>query len=269
MKYLLITLSILATACVFAQQKRDTIYFDRTWTVTKQVDSAAYYRIIKEADNLYRVSDHYMPSDSVQMTGAFKDYAQTIKEGEFIYYTKNGRISSKASYKDGQLDGQKNYYNQDGSLSSTESFVKGINHGDFIVYYESGVIQRKETYENGVLKFKACYLENGKKTKYFPSDIPASYPHGGMEGVKKYIAQNLKYPKEAVEKKIEGKVYVQFVISTSGEITNVKVRKGVDPILDDEAVRVVKAMPDWKPGKINGKPVNSTFSLPITFSLRK
>lgn len=267
MKYLLTTLLITISSLSFSQHKRDTIYFDRTWSVTQELDSAKYYRLIKEADNLYYVKDYFIHSDSIQMTGAFRDYAQKVKEGEFVYYNEQGFVSLRTHHKNGKLDGTYNKYYPSGELYYTDNFVNDVNHGDFIVYYQNGAIRRKETFVDGKQKFKACYLENGKKTKYFPYSTPATFPNNGMEGVKKYLAKNLKYPVSALRAGIEGKVYIQFVISETGEITNVTVKKSADPILDDEAVRIVKAMPKWNPGTIDGKPVNSVFSLPITFRL--
>lgn len=91
---------------------------------------------------------------------------------------------------------------------------------------------------------------------------------GGKEAMMKYLAQNIVYPATAVEDTVEGKVIVGFVVSTEGEITEVEVNKGVRSDLDAEAVRVVKAMPRWKSGKQNGKPVNVRFTLPIKFTLK-
>lgn len=70
-----------------------------------------------------------------------------------------------------------------------------------------------------------------------------------------------------MENGIQGKVYIQFVIEKDGSITDVKVVRGVDASLDKEAVRVVKAMPKWKPGKQRGKPVRVSYTLPINFQL--
>ncbi len=99
-------------------------------------------------------------------------------------------------------------------------------------------------------------------------DEPAD-PPGGMAALKKYLAENIKYPQTAVEMGLEGKCYLQFVVSENGYISNVKVKKGVTdcPECDEEAKRVVRGMPKWTPGKINGKAVNSTFSLPVSFKL--
>lgn len=99
-------------------------------------------------------------------------------------------------------------------------------------------------------------------------DQPAEYP-GGMAALKKFIADNLKYPETAKEKGIQGKCYLQFIVSKTGELSNIKVKKGVVdcPECDKEAIRLVKSMPKWIPGKNNGEAVNSTFILPVTFKL--
>lgn len=84
----------------------------------------------------------------------------------------------------------------------------------------------------------------------------------------KWLSQNLKYPMIAQENGIQGQVILQFVVGKDGAISDVQVVRGVDPSLDKEAVRVVKAMPKWKPGKQRGKPVLVRFTLPISFKLK-
>lgn len=97
-------------------------------------------------------------------------------------------------------------------------------------------------------------------------DQEAEYP-GGMAALKKFIADNLKYPETAKEKGIMGKCYLQFIVSETGQVTNIKVKKGVVDCkeCDLEAIRVVKAMPKWIPAQKDGKNVNSTFNLPVSF----
>ncbi len=90
---------------------------------------------------------------------------------------------------------------------------------------------------------------------------------GGETGLRNYLKQNLKYPHRAREKGVEGKIYISFIINTSGQVTNVEVLKGIDPECDEEAVRIVKGMPEWEPGRQQGKPVNVRFVLPIYFKL--
>ena len=91
---------------------------------------------------------------------------------------------------------------------------------------------------------------------------------GTSEKFREYIAQNLKYPEEAASKKIEGRVFVSFIVEKDGTVTNVRIVRGVDPILDNEAIRVVESSPKWTPGKQRGELVRTTFTFPITFVLQ-
>ncbi len=83
----------------------------------------------------------------------------------------------------------------------------------------------------------------------------------------KWLKDNVKYPILAQENGISGRVFVAFVVEVDGSITDVKVARSVDPSLDKEAVRVVKAMPKWNPGKQRNKPVRVAFTVPINFTL--
>lgn len=90
---------------------------------------------------------------------------------------------------------------------------------------------------------------------------------GGMEEMMKYLQKNIKYPKEAMDQGKEGRVIVQFVVNKDGSIVNDSVVRSVDPLLDAEALRVVRSMPNWTPGKQKGKPVRVRFTLPVSFKL--
>ncbi|HRN41676.1 MAG TPA: energy transducer TonB [Vicingus sp.] len=94
------------------------------------------------------------------------------------------------------------------------------------------------------------------------------FPGGGQEALFKFLQKEMKYPQVAKENGIQGTVFVNFVVGQDGKIRDVKVLRGVNKMLDDEAVRVVKAMPAWKPGKQRGKPVSVSYNLPIKFTLR-
>ncbi len=90
---------------------------------------------------------------------------------------------------------------------------------------------------------------------------------GGEEALTKYIYANISYPDVAKENNIQGTVIMGFIVNYKGIVDRVTVLKGVDPALDNEAIRVIKSIPPWKPGKQNGKPVNVSFSWPIKFRL--
>lgn len=94
-----------------------------------------------------------------------------------------------------------------------------------------------------------------------------SFP-GGQAALMQWLNANIKYPVIAAENGIEGRVIVQFVVSKTGSISDVRVVRGVDPSLDKEAVRVVSNMPNWTPGRQNGTTVNVRFTLPVTFRLQ-
>ena len=91
---------------------------------------------------------------------------------------------------------------------------------------------------------------------------------GGQAALQKYLASSVKYPVIAQENGIQGRVYVQFVISAKGEVTNATVLRGVDSSLDKEALRVVENMPKWKPGKQRNRPVRVSYTVPINFVLQ-
>lgn len=94
-----------------------------------------------------------------------------------------------------------------------------------------------------------------------------SFPGGDTE-LFKFIYDNIKYPELAKENNIQGKVILRFCVTYKGTVDQVSVVRGVDPSLDEEAIRVIKMLPLWKPGKQGGKPVNVWYSVPISFQLK-
>ena len=129
-----------------------------------------------------------------------------------------------------------------------------------------------------LMAIAACMMTLGaqaqvRKGNTAPQDVfdvveeMPQYP-GGMQAMLSFLQENITYPKDAQEKKISGRVIVTFVVEKDGSISNVETVKSVFPSLDEEAVRIVKAMPNWKPGKQNGKVVRVKYTLPISFSLK-
>jgi protein TonB len=99
-------------------------------------------------------------------------------------------------------------------------------------------------------------------------DETAQFP-GGQEALMKFLKDNIIYPESALKNKKEGRCYLKFVISDTGIISNITVLKGVPncPECDAEAVRVLKLMPNWEPGKIDRKPVRQSMMLPVLFRI--
>lgn len=91
--------------------------------------------------------------------------------------------------------------------------------------------------------------------------------NGGNTALYHFISENVVYPQISIEQRDQGKVFVEFIIEKSGEITNAKIVRGVSPELDKEAIRVIEKMPPWNPGTQSGKPVRTRFTIPINFRL--
>ena len=101
---------------------------------------------------------------------------------------------------------------------------------------------------------------------YDTVEVLPEFP-GGESGRIQFLSENLKYPIEASYQNIEGRVLIGFVVEPDGTLSNFKVRKSAHPILDEEAMRVAKLMPNWKPGKQDGESVRVKYTMPITFRL--
>lgn len=128
-----------------------------------------------------------------------------------------------------------------------------------------------EPNEEPLIDFNSIVFQSNEIEKeeiiHFTAEIMPEFP-GGDRALLNYLSRNVKYPLIAQENGIEGKVYVSFIIDEQGDIYDVNLLRGVDLSLDNEALRVVKGMPKWNPGKQGGKPVKVRYSVPIYFDLR-
>jgi TonB family protein len=145
-------------------------------------------------------------------------------------------------------------------------YTKDKLNGDFIVFYKNGKIKRIEKWKEGQWQEGECFDESGNKTDYCSYQEMAEFI-GGLPALYNFIGHELKYPKYAQIKGIQGVVKVQFIVNTDGSITDVKILNGIEDSLNEEALRIVNSMPKWKPARFEGKLVKMDFSLPIRFKL--
>lgn len=96
---------------------------------------------------------------------------------------------------------------------------------------------------------------------------PPQFP-GGPEALKQYIRKNLKYPADAINRKVQGTVILSFIVEKDGSIKRVIITKNIDPVLDFEAVRIIASMPQWQPASNKGKTIASMIVIPINFAMR-
>ena len=148
-----------------------------------------------------------------------------------------------------------------------------------VAYFYSLVFSDKTMKEIGLIdeKVKICVMEVARNSAavvrpvkdlaYDVVEVMPEYP-GGSEALSKYLSESIKYPEEAEGKGIEGKVILTFIVEKDGSISEIEVVNPVNPLLDNEAVRVVKSMQGWIPGKQNGKTARVKYTIPVTFKLQ-
>ena len=124
--------------------------------------------------------------------------------------------------------------------------------------------------KDGSLSVDICAPESeddsSEEDLYINVDKWATFPGGNMKAAA-FITENIKYPEDAVSNGVQGRVYVKFVVEKDGSISDVEVVRSVHPLLDAEAVHVVKLMPKWKPAENRGMPVRSVYTLPLSFRI--
>ena len=141
---------------------------------------------------------------------------------------------------------------------SSVNFDQGSDEGEQVLKQNQVVVEKVEEKEDD----KIYEFHNIEQMPRFPGDP------GDNSVLLQWLGKNTKYPPVAEENGIQGRVTCTFVVEKDGSITDVRVVKSVDPSLDKEAVRVIKSMPHWLPGKQNGHPVRVKFTLPVTFKLQ-
>ena len=110
-------------------------------------------------------------------------------------------------------------------------------------------------------------IEKPKEEEIFTAvEQNAEFP-GGMSAMYKFLGENIKYPAAAQRANVTGKVFVKFVVEKNGSVGQVEVMKGIGFGCDEEAIRVIKAMPKWNPGRQNGKNVRVWYNMPVTYKL--
>lgn len=141
-----------------------------------------------------------------------------------------------------------------------------------LLSYKKVDVNKKE--ENGIIYLSVVpksvevlkVIDENEQIFVIVEEMP-DFPGGDME-LRKFIANNVKYPEDAQKNGIQGKVYVTFVVAKDGYVKNAKIARGVAPSLDEEALRVVNSLPMWKPGKQRGEYVNVAYTVPINFVLQ-
>lgn len=180
----------------------------------------------------------------------------------FYYLQPKKKIERSYNYK--ILLKELTFY-ENGQLHTALYFDKN-GYKKILTYWKKGQPKRIDLFENGKLIDGKCFDPMGNIIAHNDFEIMPKFP-GGEEALNKYLTEHFVYPSEAIEKGIEGKVDVLFVINEQGKVVNVQSLNIINKLLNDEAERLIKLMPTWSPGIQDGMPVSVSFSLPISFYL--
>ena len=182
-------------------------------------------------------------------------------------YFESGQIKSEnifISPINKKFHGKQTYWFENGTICSEVNFSHGKKNGSFKTFWENGVLKRHDIFKNGKLIKGTCYNDNGENITYYNFYIEPKFP-GGDEGLGAYLAENLRYPKNSRTSSSIGKVIVSCNINEEGSIINATIVKGVNNILNEEALRVILKMPDWEPALKDGNPISSEINLPLIY----
>lgn len=220
---------------------------------------------------------YYSNQSNIDSTGFFKD---DLHEGQWASYWINGKLRQVVSYTKDQPNGRWQFYTYNGALSYEGDYLNGKPTNQWQFYAEDGTIDtllNKELYakpqdnEHAEMVDGLLDKTTNKDSIYQiivmpPEGLPNFF--GGESALFRYLSENIKYPEIARENGIEGTVYIEFIINRQGFVDKAIVKRGVDTACDEEAYRVINQMPRWIPGRVDGKPVQVIYTLPIKFKLQ-
>ena len=247
----------------------DTIGYDSLLKITP-LPLADYYGIITAVNDKYsvKVQDKnnvlkakltYDELSNRQKTKSGKQYYYypSRKVERIDDYIENGVVISTRLYEDGQIKDKRVISFFDTPQKTKDAIVQTLN--------SDGLPERIDTIHH--VKNIESVLVNKKNTEYVQEESMPEF-FGGQKALFLFLNQNVHYPPEAYEEKIQGKVIVEFVVDKDGSICDAVILKSVHWSLDEEALRVIKSMPKWKPGVQKGKPVRVKYTVPVNFGFK-
>jgi TonB family protein len=193
---------------------------------------------------------------------------QGVNEGMWTTFYETGKIKSTHNYLKGRYEGFALEYTIKGKPQKSGQYVRGQKTGIWTTVDKKG----KETFREDFGPPDPILAGSDTiKTKHdivfsFSEEMP-NFP-GGEEMLIKFLQNNIHYPPHSKENGIQGTVVLSFVVNVIGEITDLKILKGVAPDINEESIRVVKQMPRWSPGLMDDEPVNVQYNLPISYTMR-
>ncbi len=204
---------------------------------------------------------------SCDTIGYFSTQNISKRTGDFILYSNNGNISTKGKYLKGKKSGHWINYYDNGYLESEGDYIKGKEEGKWNYYRISGSLSSIEIYKNGKAIKKDYLDDNG--IRQMNSDTIDRLPVFVLDDIKyskfrEFVKSNIN-PDYALRNNIQGAVYVVFCIEIDGTLTNIRIKQGIDKVINSEVLRVIQLSPKWLPGIEHNRLEKRTFIIPVVF----
>ncbi len=251
---------------VFAQT--DSLeYLDKDRVRVKSKEEATYYKI----SHWNGAPDGSGTEITYYLTGEKESVVPfavmgAVREGVAMDWYKSGQVSEKKYYHQNRLQGISEEWYADGTRKALMTYWQDTLHGTLKTFYPTGALKRKDVYQKGRLKEGHCYAPDSTELPYVPYQTLAEFPKGGTAGLRKFILNRGRMPEAAILAGVGGKVVVNFVVGPDGKVERVWIKEASFREFAQEVMRVMRTMPNWKPGTLEGEPVSQRFVLPIRFS---
>jgi TonB family protein len=253
-KFIIISILISLGSAV-RSQTIEYKYYSFTGNETTKNKSFTYDEIITDSSHIL-VNKYNTTPNRLMESIEYRSLNPIVENGEYKSFHENGTISECGSYVNGVISGEWKSYFDNGKLQRSGFYQNGIITGIWKEYYDNGTLSDSLDYDL-VSKIK---FEN-YDTVYNYRDSMVKSPNYNFFK----LCQKVHYPESAKNKKIQGKVVIEFIINKEGEIPNIEVLKSIEKNIDIEAKSLIANIKKLEPGKINGKPVNVKFAIPINF----
>lgn len=232
-----------------SQSKKDTIFYLENWERTTDRSKAFIYGLKNYNKKKTGLAKYYWVNDGTLHSE--QNEKKDKKQGLCTWYYRNGSKLAEGTYKKDVESGRLDWFTASNQRYKVQFYKKGklehTKHGKVSLEASSNIAGSDDT----VIEFPEYIAEF----------------NGGISAMFEYIQQNVNYPSQAIKNNDQGKVYIQFIVEANGEVTEVKVERGVSTELDIEAKRVITNMPLWIPAIENGNTVRCRCRIPIAFTL--
>jgi TonB family protein len=208
----------------------------------------------------------YSGNTHVDSTGTFEN---GLKNGNWTtYWSSSYKIKSSGNYTNDLRTGKWQFYNTDGTPNYESTYNNGYLDGECLFYKDNSTLDFTRLYKDNQLVIDTTTMPSqGINYNLKEVDTPPTFI-GGEIAIFRYLAETIRYPAVARENGIQGAVYLDFIIDENGFIQNIVVAQPIGGGCNEEALRVIKQMPRWIPGRLDGKPVRVKYTLPIKFKLQ-